>query len=40
MQFDNSRKISDPEAIKFLLSEGRQRLKQLSEVLGLANTTL
>ena len=40
MEFENSRKVSDPEAINFLLSEGRQRLKQLSEMLGLANTTL
>lgn len=39
-QYLAARSKKDPETVKYLLSEGRQRLKQLSEMLGLATGTL
>lgn len=32
--FESQKSVKDLQAIKFLLSEGKQRLKQLSEMLG------
>ena len=34
-EFDTTRSISELEKIKYLLSDGRQRLKQLGDMLGL-----
>ncbi len=37
-QFEASRGAKDLDTVKFLLSEGRLRLKQLSEMIGLSST--